>query len=350
MIEPSTTAKRQRTLYFFGAGASAAESPFAPTNYELYDRIRRSLVERRRLHPTLHRFLARWERDGYAHMPTVEELLSILDTCLQRGEPIGQVWSITELTRCREELLGFIHEFIGLTCEERGAEAIAKSLYQRLLACLPREHLTLISLNYDTLLDGAIRRVGLRADYGIDFLLQPEGPPATPESGAPPTADPFGASAVAKTIKLFKLHGSLNWAYCPSCLTTLYAEARRLTAHWHCPNCGRQLEALIVPPSPLKVPPSPFLSALWKKAEWELAQTCEIVFIGYSLSDADANIRYLLFRGFFDEVPRVTVVLDMESPAVMDRYRRLFPGGVSFHLGGFEEYLRHCERQARAGA
>jgi hypothetical protein len=332
MTESSTTAKRQRTLFFFGAGASAAESPFAPTNYELYDRIRRSLVERRRLHPTLHRFLDRWEKDDYAHMPTVEELLSILDTCLQRGEPIGQGWSITELTRCREELLGFIHEFIGLTCEERGAEAHDKSLYQRLLTCLSREHLTLISLNYDTLLDGAIRRVGLRADYGLDFLVAPDVPPDTPK------------------IKLFKLHGSLNWAYCPSCLTTLYTEVRRITSRWHCPNCGRQLEALIVPPSPLKVPPSPFLSALWKKAEWELAQTCEIVFIGYSLSDADANIRYLLFRGFFDEVPRVTVVLDMESPAVMDRYRRLFPGGVSFYLGGFEEYLRRCERQARAEA
>jgi hypothetical protein len=34
----------------------------------------------------------------------------------------------------------------------------------------------------------------------------------------------------------------------------------------------------------------------------------------------------------------------------MDRYRRLFPGGVSFHLGGFEEYLRRCEGQARAEA
>jgi hypothetical protein len=44
------------------------------------------------------------------------------------------------------------------------------------------------------------------------------------------------------------------------------------------------------------------------------------------------------------------VVLDMESPAVMDRYRRLFPGGASFHLGGFEEYLRHCEGQVRSGA
>ncbi|MFN3431158.1 MAG: hypothetical protein ACK46X_14545, partial [Candidatus Sericytochromatia bacterium] len=68
-----------------------------------------------------------------------------------------------------------------------------------------------------------------------------------------------------------------------------------------------------------------------------------IVFIGYSLSDADANIRYLLFRGFFDYEPRVSVVLDRETPAVQARYSRLFPGGVEFFLGGFEAYLERCE-------
>ena len=68
-----------------------------------------------------------------------------------------------------------------------------------------------------------------------------------------------------------------------------------------------------------------------------------VLFIGYSLSDADANIRYLLFRGFFDYAPRVTVVLDRETPSVQERYSRLFPGGVEFFLGGFEAYLERCE-------
>lgn len=324
MTTESPTAKRRRTIYFFGAGASAAESPVAPTNVELFERIRQSLRDRRELHPSLHRFLSRWEHGDYAQMPTVEELLSILDTCLVRGEPIGKDWSITELTECREELLGFIHEFIGHTCEA-GVEEPARGLYERLLACLPREELSLVSLNYDTLLDGAALRLGLRPDYGLDFLYHP------------------GASDEDRGIKLFKLHGSMNWAYCPSCLTTIYTQERRIRPEQTCPNCDRALDALIVPPSPLKVPPSPFLSALWKKAEWELSRAEAIVFIGYSLSDADANIRYLLFRGFFDYAPRVTVVLDREAPAVQARYSRLFPGGVEFFLGGFEAYLERCE-------
>ncbi|MNL89147.1 hypothetical protein D3C87_2193010 [compost metagenome] len=54
----------------------------------------------------------------------------------------------------------------------------------------------------------------------------------------------------------------------------------------------------------------------------------------------------MLFRGFFDGEPEVTVVLDREDPAVMDRYRRLFPSGVTFFLGGFAEYLKRCEALA----
>jgi SIR2-like domain len=328
MTKTSPAAKRRRTIYFFGAGASAAESPVAPTNVELHERIRRSLHERRQLHPTLHRFLARWAKGDYADMPTVEELLSIFDTCLHRGEPIGRDWSITELTQCREELLDFIHEFIGRICEVREDQAPDNGLYQRLLEVMPRQQVTLISLNYDTLLDITMCRLGLRPDYGLDFLYHPGGP------------------AEAQHIKLFKLHGSMNWGYCPSCLTTVYTQERRFDPGQRCPNCDRGLDALIVPPSPLKVPPSPFLSALWKKAEWELSQASEIVFVGYSLSDADANIRYLLFRGFFDYAPRVLVVLDREMPEVMARYRRLFPGGVEFFLGGFEAYLSTCEARA----
>ena len=48
--------------------------------------------------------------------------------------------------------------------------------------------------------------------------------------------------------------------------------------------------------------------------------------------------------------PKVTVVLDRETPEVTDRYRRLFPGGVTFFLDGFEAYLRRCESGAPEGA
>lgn len=315
--------KRFKTLYFFGAGASSAEEPAAPTSADL---LRGGLSRRADQYQTLRRFLSGWGFEAGGPLPYLEELLSILDNCLSKGEPIAQAWSLSELAKCREELVSCIYDFIGDTLDVRSNGAKEHSLYRALLSQAPPERTSLISLNYDLLLDHALARMGAPPDYALDFF-----------DGHPPHLPP-------EAYRLYKLHGSLNWGYCPSCFSTVLTGERRLRADETCPTCGGPMRVLIIPPTPLKVPPSPFLSALWKKAEWELAQAAEIVFIGYSLSDSDANIRYLLFRGFFGYKPKVTVVLkqpptDASSP-IMGRYERLFPGGVEFFCSGFENYLR----------
>lgn len=323
--------ERRKTLYFFGAGASAAESPAALTSPNL---LKSGLTRWQGKYGTLEHFLEDWGFSGCQFLPTIEELLSILDNCLTKGEPLGQRWSISDLTRCREELVTCLYDVIGDTLDSQTNGQHDPSLYQQLLKRLPIENTSLISLNYDLLLDQALKKSGLSPDYCLDFL------DVTGNAGQEsPSTTPFGRG----DIKLFKLHGSLNWGYCPSCFTTVFTRDHKVTRTEVCPTCDGLLSALIVPPTPMKVPPSPFLSALWKKAEWELSQAREIVFIGYSLSDADANIRYLLFRGFFSYAPKVTVVLkqdppDDQSPEV-GRYHRLFPGGVDLFWGGFEAYL-----------
>lgn len=322
--------ERRKTLYFFGAGASAAESPAAPTSTNL---LRGGLARSQGKYRTLEHFLADWGFAGYQFLPSIEELLSILDNCLTKGEPIGQRWNISDLTRCREELVTCLYDVIGDTLDSQTNGHHDPGLYMQLLKRLPGEETSLISLNYDLLLDNALKKSGLAPDYCLDFL---------DVAGLSGSAMTLGGPPSHGGIKLFKLHGSLNWGYCPSCFTTVFTRDQKVSRSEVCPTCDGLLSALIVPPTPMKVPPSPFLSALWKKAEWELSQAKEIVFIGYSLSDADANIRYLLFRGFFSYTPKVTVVLkqdppDYESP-VVGRYHRLFPGGVDFFWGGFEAF------------
>lgn len=322
--------ERRKTLYFFGAGASAAESPVAPTNTNL---LRGGLTRRKGKYQTLERFLTDWGFADFQFLPSIEELLSILDTCLGKGEPIGQRWSISDLTRCREELVLCIYDVIGDTLDSTTNGHPDQGLYQQLMKRLTDDETSLISLNYDLLLDNALHKGGLTPNYCLDFL---------DFGGDPGHQTVVGAHPARGDIKLFKLHGSINWGYCPSCYTTVFTRDKKIASDQVCPTCDGLLSALIVPPTPMKVPPSPFLSALWKKAEWELKQAKEIVFIGYSLSDADANIRYLLFRGFFSYTPKVTVVLKQNPPdyhsPVVGRYHRLFPGGVEFFWGGFEAF------------
>lgn len=315
--------RRFKTIYFFGAGASAAEEPAAPTSAEL---LRGGLARRADRYETLRRFLAGWGFDCGHLLPTIEELLSILDNCLSKGEPIGQAWSISDLAKCREELVGCIYDHIGDTLDAQTNGAKEHSLYRTLLSRVSAEKTSLISLNYDLLLDHALSQLGLQPEYALDFF------------------DGHQAIQAPAAMRLYKLHGSLNWGYCPSCFSTVLTRERRLRSDERCPTCEGPMRVLIIPPTPLKIPPSPFLAALWKKAEWELAQAEEIVFIGYSLSDSDANIRYMLFRGFFDYAPKVTVVLKAPPSEplapVMGRYERLFPRGVEFFCAGFEQFLQ----------
>ncbi len=322
--------ERRKTIYFFGAGASAAESPVAPTNTNL---LRGGLSRRKGQYETLERFLSDWGFTDFKLLPSIEELLSILDMCLGKGEPIGQCWSISDLTRCREELVTCIYDVIGDTLDTQTNGNGDQGLYQQLLEGLPDEDTSLISLNYDLLLDSALHKCGFTPNYSLDFLDLGDAAGHETVLGPHPSRG---------DIKLFKLHGSINWGYCPSCYTTVFTGDRKVGRGQACPTCNALLTALIVPPTPMKVPPSPFLSSLWKKAEWELTKAKEIVFIGYSLSDADANIRYLLFRGFFSYTPKVTVVLKQNPPdylsPVVGRYHRLFPGGVDFLWGGFEAF------------
>lgn len=312
--------ERTRSIFFFGAGASAAETPSAPISAEL---LRGGLGRREDRYAYLRRFLASWGFRQTDLLPTLEELLSILDTSLAHGEPIGRSWSISDLTRVREELVSCLYEVIGATLTCRESED--HGLYQRFLERLPRHHVSLVTSNYDILLDDSLRRTGVYPDYQFDFAVPP-----------PLPCEP--------SIKLLKLHGSLNWGYCPACYATVYTEHAPIPQDQPCPVCRGHVLPLIVPPTPIKSPPSPFLSSLWKKAEWELAQAREITFIGYSLSDADANIRYLMFRGFFGFEPHVTVVLKREqaeeNAAVLGRYHRLFPGGVDVYWEGFEQFVQ----------
>lgn len=314
--------KRFKTIYFFGAGASAAEEPAAPTSADL---LRGGLNRREGHYLTLERFLEGWGFSDARQLPYIEELLSILDNCLSKGEPIGQAWSLSDLAKCREELVSCIYDYIGDTLDTQTNGSKEHSLYRSLLSRVSPERTSLISLNYDLLLDHALFQLGIQPDYALDFF------------------DGHHPSNSAGTLKLHKLHGSLNWGYCPSCFSTVFTRDRRLRSDEVCPTCEGPIRVLIIPPTPLKIPPSPFLSALWKKAEWELAQAQEIVFIGYSLSESDANIRYLLFRGFFAFAPKVTVVLKKpphgEDSPVLGRYERLFPRGVEVFWGGFENFL-----------
>ena len=178
------------------------------------------------------------------------------------------------------------------------------------------------------------------------------------------------------SIELLKLHGSLNWLYCPACRTidvtpglkgAVYIFRKETLQHESpitCRECGVRYDPYIVTPTFLKNYGELYLSQIWQRAESRLSHASEIVFVGYSLPDADIILRTMLSRamyrnrhlrkyddGSLPASPPVTVVdyvedydeHDEQKNKTYSRYKKLF-GNVQYLPEGFERYVNRMMR------
>ncbi len=159
-----------------------------------------------------------------------------------------------------------------------------------------------ISLNYDILIDNALLTArgyfGLDLDYGVNFFnFDNDYPDSSPNEWSAPNLD--------KSISLFKLHGSLNWLYCPVCRKTELTPKEKGVCRLiynpsdpecFCKKCQTQIVPIIIPPTYFKALSNLHLMQIWDKAEAELVAADKLIFCGYSFPDADIHVRYLLKR------------------------------------------------------
>lgn len=109
--------------------------------------------------------------------------------------------------------------------------------------------------------------------------------------------------------KLIKLHGSLNWLQCPKC-QRVYVDMddkiaiNQYTYPINCRHCddnygiesSHTLTSNIIMPTFLKNLSNPQYKLMWQNAGVELSEANKIIFIGYSLPQADYEMRQLLSR------------------------------------------------------
>jgi hypothetical protein len=177
--------------------------------------------------------------------------------------------------------------------------------------------------------------------------------------------------------KLLKLHGSLNWLFCPGCqrleigmskngreladssfLRELY-NFKPLEQHYLCSDdscdecqckyCGTPLRAVMITPSFVKDYRNPHIQKVWYEAEWLLRGSTHAFIIGYSLPNDDLEVIHLLRRGL-REMPseNITVVLREPDDAICRRYRTHFGSEIHFQLDGFESWAHQMASQNTA--
>lgn len=310
-----------KTVIFLGAGASKADG--APLQGELLsgfftacqDSGSRCPVPDMRDELATY-FEVMWGIDvrrdvSRVPFPTFEEVLGILDIAAERNESFRGMRDDPHATGM-QELRDHLTTLIGLILDEKLKEHDQNHV--RLLGSLRGagciEQVVFISLNYDLLIDNAIeddttRHGGQRVpDYAVDF---------TPRPGS-------GNRPFEKAALLLKIHGSLNWLFCPSCSTLSLFPHYKIAAElaggrWRCAECHGLAAPIIIPPTFFKVMSNFYLQQVWKRAEEELRHARRIIFCGYSFPDADVHIKYLLKRAVVNRTGPSPAVFIVNRPS-----------------------------------
>lgn len=330
-----TPVQHPQTVIFLGAGASKADG--APIQLELFRGFFESCREQGPYSSTneMKRELSTyfewmWGIDvdqgnlSAARFPTFEEALGLLELAESKGEFFRGFGGLSQNATRGKELRAHLISLIAVYLEKKlrigGNYHLALVNQLRDQECL--EQTAFISLNYDILIDNSLILQGATGiDYAVAFNNQnnPQRPRAIP---------------------LLKLHGSLNWLYCPTCnaLDHYPGEkiAAQLTDHPHrgvCDRCQEPRVPIIIPPTFFKVMSNVYLQLIWKRAEEELKRAGRIIFCGYSFPEADMHIKYLLKRAEVNrmgEAPKVFIVnehpdkTEQQRQREKDRYERFF--------------------------
>jgi hypothetical protein len=285
--------------------------------------------------------------------PSLPLLMSLIDAAIDRGQPLGLNYDAQKLRAVRAAIEYAIFAVLEYKLRS-GIPDFHKQAIDRLFP-QPSEP-RVISLNYDIIADNTLvdRSEAAFPDYGCDIQTE--------------TYRRYN-----KLGKLLKLHGSLNWLYCPNChrldvsvsrsglrfskaLLELFisegSEANDLDHRYSChgspcKSCGTFVRPVMITPTQKKDYRNPHIAQVWYKAEEMLRSASSVVFVGYSMPGDDVEVVYLLKRGL-EHLPanQITVVefddknRSVEEHEVGQRYQSIFGPGIKWLTCGFEGWAK----------
>lgn len=328
-----------RTVVLVGAGATLAEAlpsrpprdRLPPLDATFFDLCR---VAGLRGRDTVQDYMENhFGIDPFSGGHTMEEVFNFLYSDVFSDTPpedsFDAYWALvrmytTAIARTTNALVG---------TTRRGVGAVLRSLWRR-----DQPDLTFITFNQDLVIENAIEEAKLTTTYSqipwdfqscyeLDF-----------GSFLYSVNEAAFLSRDEESLRVLKLHGSLNWFYKARSSEDAKNSIRAPHGKIHClanrrilsglrTQSGRKLVHLL----PLVVPPiyekGPLyrrqIGGLWTRARQALEQAEELVVFGYSFPDADYGARSLL-RGAFHQnhALHAVSVIDL-SPAVASRIAEL---------------------------
>lgn len=280
---------------------------------------------------------------------TLEDLFTILDRAVLGKEYFcGHSWQT--LYSIRKSLVHIL-----LVLIDAGMQSLMdkKKLYQGMGKFIidsiakGKPNIGIISLNWDTLFESVVNDLvsgRKKRPIDIDYCVFSHLMPMPHQSSVPVSISKYA-------LKIMKLHGSINWLYCPNCSRLYVHRYKNIGIGYadvcpHCPANDEQkilLEEMILTPTMLKELQNHHLRLTWQHAFMELNRADKVVFIGYSLPLADFELRYF-FKKALPKKTELYAVLHTadETNGTRERYENFFGMDVQFCFDGFEGWWKKC--------
>ena len=373
MNKSNSQKHKQNVVFFIGAGFTKAIVNTAPIGTEFFLNAfdpHNSFIGDERIKDVKKFIDNNYYQLKDNHYPNIEDVLSLIDYTIERKEALSEVYLFEEVVNVRNKIIYLMGKVIKDNIEKSSEQKkeVSRSFIEKINNLLLKsKKVSIISTNYDIIIDNALREKIQSCNYGemlrYNIFLDINGPkrnarPTTTLNWEDPNISCRGEINEGG-IPLLKIHGSLNWFYCPKCdevdITVGTKQAddfveqqrRSLCAN---PMCTSTYEPLLVTPTMLKVYNNTFLQKLWTHSEKIISESNEIVFIGYSLPEADYHIRSLLTKALIKNTNNIRILVIEKKPlndedaerieAVGDRYNTLFgQDRVTFKPIGLEGML-----------
>lgn len=231
-------------------------------------------------------------------------------------------------------------------CEQHALASPPPEWLEGLVRLWHGEGSAVITLNYDTLVESSALEWLFKNEREVASVYAVELPVAEARRSAV-----LGGGEGPKTLRLVKLHGSLNWYY--SGAEPFYGETiYDLQGHvgWQRPQPVKLAERRSKLPSavPLVIPPTPSKSSyfenetvreLWRVARAALMEAQEMWLMGYSLPLGDQQMAALLAT----TCARKRIVPVNTDGKIVERVREVIPGA-----NVDERFVGGCDPMERA--
>jgi len=298
---------------------------------------------------------------GFQSKIPLEDLFTPLDRCLLDNLAFRDL-DLNGIKKIRETIYYLIGKALQHILRNNDKKYIDKFAEHLIKNCRTRkdrnyrevDSVSVLTSNWDILLDTSIQnKIDISGDLAVVDYCCYISSYREHDERVKPGLEILGLGGY--NIKVLKLHGSLNWLQCPKCQRVYVDLDDKIVVHQYqihekCRHCNKnyghhnshELTSNIIMPTFLKNLSNPQYKLIWQNAGVELSEAKKIVFIGYSLPQADFEMRQLLSRMIRPNVEIEVVGFskspdrDVEFKNLEERYKLFFGDRLKlpiYHLG-----------------